>query len=100
MDPTLQTDGRASDVLCRQGVEKFHVFNVATDVEASEEAAERLRSAISSFVIPRSGFGRAATKSHRVARPGTEVASVRDRMHLAREERGDDEAGPRRLRLA
>ena len=75
---TLQAHGRASDVLCRLGGEEFLVINVATDVDTSEKAAERLRIAIEQHVIRHSGFDRAVTLSLGVAQMAPEMGSVDD----------------------
>lgn len=75
---TLQAHGRASDVLCRLGGEEFLVINVATDVDTSEKAAERLRSAVARHVIGQGGFNRAVTLSLGVAQMTTEMESIDD----------------------
>ena len=75
---TLQAHGRASDVLCRLGGEEFLVINVATDVDTSEKAAERLRAAIARHTIRKGGFDRAVTLSLGVAQMSAEMESIDD----------------------
>lgn len=75
---TLQGHGRASDVLCRLGGEEFLVINVATDVDTSEKAAERLRAAIARHTIRKGGFDRAVTLSLGVAQMTAEMESIDD----------------------
>ena len=54
------------------------MINVATDVDTSEKAAERLRSAIERHVIRRSGFDHAVTLSLGVAQMTADMESVDD----------------------
>ena len=75
---TLLAHGRASDVLCRLGGEEFLVINVATDVETSEKAAERLRAAVARHRIQHGGFNRAVTLSLGVAQMTAEMGSIDD----------------------
>lgn len=75
---TLLAHGRASDVLCRLGGEEFLVINVATDVETSEKAAERLRAAVGRHRIQHGDFNRAVTLSLGVAQMTAEMGSIDD----------------------
>ena len=81
----LQARGRASDVLCRIGGEEFLVINVATDLETSAMAAERLRAAVAKRVIRQGSFHRSVTLSLGVAQMAPGMRSVDDLIKAADE---------------
>ncbi|MEL6905236.1 MAG: diguanylate cyclase, partial [Planctomycetota bacterium] len=98
---TLQAHGRASDVLCRLGGEEFIVINVATDVETSEKAAERLRSAVHRHVIRHGAFQRSVTLSLGVAQMTDDMESIDDLIKASDEALYDaKESGRNRVCVA
>ncbi len=82
---TLQSQLRASDVLCRLGGEEFLVIAVGADAETGLQVAERLRYAVERHRIRYQTFDRAVTMSLGVAESQSGMRSIDDLIKAADE---------------
>jgi two-component system cell cycle response regulator len=82
---TLQSQLRASDVLCRLGGEEFLVIAVGADAETGVQVAERLRKSVERHRIRYQTFDRAVTMSLGVAESAEGMRNIDDFIKAADE---------------
>lgn len=82
---TLQSQLRASDVLCRLGGEEFLVIAVGADADTGVQVADRLRKAVERHRIRYQTFDRAVTVSLGVAQAGEGMRGIDDLIKAADE---------------
>ncbi|MEZ6015138.1 MAG: diguanylate cyclase [Planctomycetota bacterium] len=92
---TLQSQLRASDVLCRLGGEEFLVIAVGADAEVGLQVAERLRKAVERHRIRYQTFDRAVTMSLGVALAMPGMRGIDDLIKASDEALYEAKAGGR-----